>query len=146
MQLSFLDHPFSKHPKHVLIICLFDDAWLLTKHKNRGLEFPGGNVEDGETAEEAAYREVMEETGGLVEQLTYVGQYKVSGKKRTIIKNVYVARIEKLLDQDTYYETDGPQIIRQLPKNLMSNKQYSFIMKDNIVPKCLVQIEKEGIR
>src|SRR5699024_4444508 len=133
-------------PKHVLIICMFRDAWLLTKHKNRGLEFPGGNVEEGETAEEAAYREVMEETGGVVNELTYVGQYKVSGKKRTIIKNVYVAQIEKLIEQDTYYETDGPHMIQQLPENIMSNKQYSFIMKDNIVPKCLVQIEKEGIK
>ena len=35
------------------------DQWLLTHHLRRGLEFPGGKVELGETPEEAAVREFM---------------------------------------------------------------------------------------
>lgn len=49
IRLSFLDHPFSKEPKHVWVICRFKGKWLLTKHKDRGLEFPGGKVEEGES-------------------------------------------------------------------------------------------------
>ncbi len=68
VQLSFLDHPFSKNPKHVWIICRYKDKWLLTDHKERGIEFPGGKVEPGETAGQAAIREVMEETGATVKK------------------------------------------------------------------------------
>ena len=69
VKLSFLDHPFSASPKHVWVICSYQNKWLLTKHKERGYEFPGGKVEPGETPEEAAIREVKEETGGLVDNL-----------------------------------------------------------------------------
>ena len=41
-----------------LVICRFFDQWLLTRHKERGWEFPGGKREPGETLEVAAFREV----------------------------------------------------------------------------------------
>ena len=63
VELSFDDHPFSDRPLHVWVIAVYEGKWLLTHHKQRGYEFPGGKVEPGETAEEAARREVMEETG-----------------------------------------------------------------------------------
>lgn len=131
--LSFKDHPFSMDPKHVLTICMYKDRWLLTKHKTRGLEFPGGNVEAGETAREAAIREVFEETGGIVDEIHYVGQYNVDGKRERIIKNVYFARIKELKDQDTYYETLGPVLKKDIPKNISYHRDYSFIMKDGVV-------------
>lgn len=142
VQLSFLDHPFSKEPNNVLVICKLGKQWVLTKHKNRGLEFPGGKVEKGETAEEAAYREVMEETGAVIEKLVYIGQYKVEGKARSVVKSVYVAQINKLIEQETYFETEGPYILSDLPKNIKTNKQFSFIMKDDIIPKSLSYIEE----
>ena len=45
--------------KHVWVVCRYGDQWLLTHHLRRGLEFPGGKVELGETPEEAAVREFM---------------------------------------------------------------------------------------
>lgn len=142
VQLSFADHPFSSHPKHVFVICKMNDDWLLTKHKNRGYEFPGGKVEQGETAREAAFREVMEETGGVIDELVYLGQYIVSGKARTIVKNVYGARIKKVTQQRTYFETEGPHLLDALPSNLLTNQQFSFMMKDEVVPRCISYIQK----
>src|SRR5699024_8642768 len=135
--LSFESEPFSKNPKHVFVVCKYQHKWLLTKHSDRGLEFPGGKVEDGETPDMAAKREVMEETGGAVEKLSYVGQYKVCGKSETIIKNIYMAEINALVKQNTYFETDGPVLKESLPANIKHDPLYSFIMKDEILPYTL---------
>lgn len=143
VELSFDDHPFSKVPKHVFVICKFKEKWLLTKHKKRGLEFPGGKVEDKETAIQAAIREVKEETGAIIKKIKYIGQYQVSGKREQIIKNVYFARIHELLKQDHYYETMGPVLLANIPKNIKSNPSFSFIMKDDVLLHSLHVIKKD---
>lgn len=142
VQLSFQDHPFSKEPKHVLVICRHREKWLLTKHKERGLEFPGGKVEPGESANDAAVREVMEETGGVVTDLHYIGQYFVDGKKDYVIKNLYFAEVKELKEQPTYYETDGPVLLLEIPENVNFNSSYSFIMKDQIIEHAMEYIDK----
>ncbi|CEI81520.1 Putative 8-oxo-dGTP diphosphatase YtkD [Oceanobacillus oncorhynchi] len=145
VQLSFLDHPFSKSPKHVWVICRYKDRWLLTDHKERGIEFPGGKVEPGETAEQAAVREVMEETGATVNKLHYIGQYKVDGRYETVIKNVYYAEIDELIPQSTYYETKGPVFLKNIPANVKRKTDFSFIMKDTVLESCLLRIKKSYV-
>lgn len=145
VKLSFSDHPFSENPKHVWVICRFKKDWLLTRHKDRGFEFPGGKVEKGETAEQAASREVMEETGGTVDELTYIGQYIVSGKADTVIKNVYFARICDISPQETYFETAGPVRLPEIPKDVKSNALYSFIMKDGVLPHCMGYLARNNM-
>lgn len=141
--LSFENHPFSKQPKHVWVICKYGDEWLLTKHKERGLEFPGGKVEAGETAEQGAIREIQEETGGAINSIHYIGQYYVAGKKEHVIKNVYFAKIKKLLQQPTYFETEGPVLLKEIPKNIKFNKSFSFIMKDDVLSRSMDHIEQK---
>lgn len=121
----------------MLIICKHNNRWLLTSHKERGLEFPGGKVEIGETAKQAAIREVMEETGGHIDSIDYIAQYYVAGKSDTVIKNVYFANIDELTKQNTYYETEGPVLLKQLPANVRYNSLYSFIMKDDVLEYCM---------
>ncbi|MRH44790.1 nucleoside triphosphatase YtkD [Aquibacillus halophilus] len=140
VKLSFEDHPFTQHPKHVWVICRFQNQWLLTKHKDRGIEFPGGKVELGESAEEAAIREVDEETGGVVNHITYVGQYYVSGKSGNVVKNIYFANVKEVIKQSTYYETDGPIILAELPDKIKTTPEFSFMMKDGVLPNSLTKI------
>ncbi|WP_453994283.1 RNA deprotection pyrophosphohydrolase [Bacillus nitroreducens] len=143
VNLSFTPDPFSTKPKHVWVICRYRDQWLLTDHSERGLEFPGGKVEKGETPEAAAIREVMEETGAEVQEIEYIGQYKVIGKGKTIIKNIYFAEISRLLDKTDYFETKGPVLLKEIPLNtIKSDRRYSFIMKDDVLPHSIDYVTK----
>jgi len=142
VMLSFTDHPFSRLPKHVWVVCRFHDQWLLTQHPRRGWEFPGGKVEEGESADEAAKREVFEETGADIDRLHYIGQYKVIGRSGLIIKNVYFATIIRITQKDDYMETNGPIFIQYLPKNIKTYEKYSFLMKDDVLTYCMKKINE----
>lgn len=146
VNLSFSDEPFKKNPKHVWVICTYQGRWLLTHHKERGYEFPGGKVELNEATSAGAIREVFEETGGVVERLHYIAQYQVKGKSATIVKNVYYTDIDQLIEQDTYYETDGPKLFDSLPQNISTNRDFSFIMKDDVLTYCLEKVKADYLR
>ncbi|WP_411953703.1 RNA deprotection pyrophosphohydrolase [Alkalibacillus sp. S2W] len=134
--------PFSNSAKHVWVIARYQNKWLLTQHRDRGIEFPGGKVEPGETAEDAAKREVYEETGGVISTLTFIGQYYVDGKGGDIVKNVYFADVHSLDERKHYFETEGPVLLDELPKNVKKNKQYSFMMKDQVLKISLEEVNK----
>lgn len=143
VKFSYEKNPFSKTPKHVFVICYFEHQWLLTKHQSRGIEFPGGKVEVGETPEQAAYREVMEETGAKIRKLHYVGQYFVDGKGAQIIKNVYFSLIDELINQEHYFETDGPVLLNNIPENIQNNNSFSFMMRDEVLTLSMQYIHEK---
>ncbi|MCQ6274460.1 nucleoside triphosphatase YtkD [Bacillus sp. V3B] len=140
VKLTFLSDSFSKQANHVFVICRYKDQWLLTKHKIRGWEFPGGKREQGETLEETAIREVEEETGAQIKSLQFIGEYEVTNKENSFVKAIYYAEVETLTGKEDYLETNGPVLIGG--DLLMQRFQgtYSFIMKDKVVEKALKKI------
>lgn len=52
------------------------------KSERRGWEFPGGQVEVGESLPQAIKREVLEESGAIVEVEGIVGIYSNTSKKQ----------------------------------------------------------------
>lgn len=144
--LAFKENAFQESPKHVLVICRYKDEWLLTRHSGRGLEFPGGKVENGETLEEAARREVMEETGGELKSLESVGEYKVEADQGSFTKRIFYGEAARIIRQEDYLETAGPALVSGDLLTERMKDEYSFIMKDDVVKRSLEFLrEKYGI-
>ena len=57
------------------------DEVLLVKSERRGWEFPGGQVESGESLPQALIREIWEESGATVEVVDIVGIYSNTSKR-----------------------------------------------------------------
>jgi 8-oxo-dGTP diphosphatase len=137
VELSFTSHSFKQKTKHVLVICQHEDAWLLTRHKVRGLEFPGGKVEADESLIEAAKREVFEETGAIAEEVLQIGEYRVTDGKDSFVKAVFWGKIKTIHKTNNYYETNGPVVINGDILQLRFGDEYSFIMKDEVIQECI---------
>ena len=64
IQVAFYDTAEDSVFDFAVIIAKKDGKWLLCRHKERTTwEFPGGHREKGERIEDAARRELFEETG-----------------------------------------------------------------------------------
>ncbi len=63
-------------------------------------ELPAGKIEPGETAQEAAKRELYEETHQAVEDLEFCGLFEIydHGKKENRFRAVYFAEVEALTE------------------------------------------------
>lgn len=136
---------FPEQVKHVLVICKYENKWLLTNHKKRGWEFPGGKVENNESLEQAANREVYEETGAILNQLYPVGSYKVCGPMGSFVKKVFFGIVDKLEKNDDYLETNGPVLVDEdLLLTERFQPHYSFIMQDRIVEFCFEKVKEKS--
>ena len=140
--VEFSPEPTFGEAWHVLVVCRFQDQWVLTHNRKRGLEFPGGKREKGETIEEAAIREVYEETGGVASHLRFLGQYKVHDATKPFVKSIYYTELSELKPKHDYLETNGPVLRANLPKDIKRDSDFSFIMKDEVLPLCLKQLQK----
>lgn len=106
VELTFGDNLLGMEARHVLVVLKYSGRWLLTRHSIRGIEFPGGKAEEGESIEEAAIRETIEETGVTITNLVKVAEYIVHSDS-TFCKAVFTGKVTAIDDQPTLHETDG---------------------------------------
>lgn len=127
VDLTFEKEMFKLEINHVLVVLKHEGKWLLTKHKVRGVEFPGGKVEKSETLVEAAIRETLEETGVLINDLEHIAKYVVYGAV-PFCKAVFTGSVVKIHSNYSLHETEG--VVWMNDVELDSFQDLSFHMKD----------------
>ena len=72
------------------------DKWIFVRHRDRtSWEIPGGHIEDGESPDEAAYRELKEETGARDFDLECVATYSVEKDGNMGYGRLYFAEVRQ---------------------------------------------------
>lgn len=135
----FFEQGQAKVPsRHVLVIGKWGGRWLLTKHRVRGLEFPGGKAEPGESLDQAALRETHEETGASVAKLEWLAEYTVYAKQ-PFTKTVFVAEIDGIAPA-RQLETEGPVLV----ETLALDADFSFLMRDAGMETIIKKVTEHG--
>lgn len=102
MDVCFYQQVPDESIRFVVLVSRFQGKWVFCKHRQRDtLECPGGHREHGETPEEAARRELFEETGALDYTLYPICAYCVTRREEnegpdTSFGMLYYADITRL--------------------------------------------------
>ncbi|EAZ84068.1 NUDIX domain-containing protein [Bacillus sp. B14905] len=139
VELSFTRGEFTVEPKHVLVLLKHQNKWLCTIHKRRGVEVPGGKLEKGETLEDAAIREVFEETGVRVKNLQWFAEYAVHDDI-LFCKTVFTAQFAGQEDIEFDLETSG--MLWLSDEEFTHHPNLSFHMKDEGMKKMLEELKR----
>ncbi len=98
-EVKFFDPEYNPEREltYSVISAKFGEKWIFVRHHKRNTwEIPGGHIEKGETAAEAAGRELMEETGAVDFDLECISTYSVKKNGETGYGRLYVADIYEL--------------------------------------------------
>lgn len=138
VDLRFDEGPFDIEPRHVLVIVQREGKYLCAVHERRGVEFPGGKMEEGETLVEAAVREVMEETQVAVEAVRWFAYYIVHDEV-PFCKAVFIAKVKDELPFSGDFETVERLWLSE--EELATHTNLSFYMKDDGMKKMLEEVK-----
>ena len=98
-EVKFYDPSYvpDKGLTYSVIAAMFEEEWLFVRHRLRTTwEIPGGHIEENETSDDAADRELREETGASDFLLECVSTYSVTKNGKTGYGRLYLARVFKL--------------------------------------------------
>jgi 8-oxo-dGTP diphosphatase len=102
-----------------VIAAKYSDGWLYVRHQKRDTwEIPGGHIEEDETADEAARRELMEETGALEFTIECVSTYSVFKNGETGYGRLYLAKVSRLGPVPDISEIAEVKMMDSLPETL----------------------------
>ncbi len=106
-------------PTYSVITARNESGWFFVRHTDRNTwEIPGGHIEENETPEEAATRELIEETGSLEFSIECVSTYSVEKDGKTGFGRLYFAEVRKLGPIPDISEIAEMKIMDFLPDDL----------------------------
>ena len=107
----------------VIVPVLPDGRIVLTlQHRylqdKQSIEFPAGGLDDQETSSEAAKREVQEETGYIVEELSKVCSFEPSNGVLKSEGHVYIAQLGAEQGEQMLESTEDIEVLYRRPDEL----------------------------
>jgi 8-oxo-dGTP diphosphatase len=98
-EVNFYGPDFSPEDRLIysVVTARYGDKWIFVRHHRRHtFEIPGGHIEGEEMPEEAAKRELMEETGAIKFSLECVSTYSVTMGNETRFGRLYFAVVSEI--------------------------------------------------
>ncbi len=103
---------------YVVMASQLKGDWIFVRHGERTTwEMPAGHIEPGETADQAAVRELFEEAGVINSHLEHLCDYSVTVRGETEYGRLYGARVVEL-QSSLEYEIEEILLTRKLPPEL----------------------------
>jgi 8-oxo-dGTP diphosphatase len=103
---------------YVVMAASFRREWIFVRHRNRkSWEMPAGHIEPGESADQAAVRELYEEAGVVSSAMTHLCDYSVTAGGKTEFGRLYRASVGEM-EEVTEYEIAEILLSENLPPQL----------------------------
>lgn len=113
-----------------VIVSQYQGKWVLCQHKQRSTwEVPGGHIEPGEIPEEAARRELYEESGAKEYDLREIGVYGVKRDEEEDFGMLYFAQIHSFDTLPRDFEMKRVELFDTLPENMTYPQIQPYLVK-----------------
>lgn len=115
------DYYYIESAGMVKIIPVLPDGRIVLALQHRylqdkqSIEFPAGGLVNGESPSDAATRELREETGYDIEELSKVGTFEPSNGKNKNEAHVYIAQLQEVQGDQLLDSTEDIEILYRRP-------------------------------